>query len=321
MFVPVAFLTGRVGRLFNEFGIAVAVSVLISGFVALTLTPMLCSRLLRGAPHSSPGEGGGPASGPGAEARGWRGTFNRGLAAFTRGYERILRFSLRRRGMVMLSGLGLIAAMVGLFRVLPSELVPTEDRGLIFNLVLAPEGSTLEYTDRYVRQAEAIYQNVPEVDRMFTAVGLGFGAPGRVTDGFMFVRLKPYHERKRSQQEIVRSLFPQMMSIPGVLAIPINPPSLGGGFGRPVQFVLQAENYDDARRGDGRDDDGGAEARLPGQHGQRPQAQQAAARNPDRPRPRRGAGRVGAGDRQHAADAARRPRGRARSSSATASTT
>jgi multidrug efflux pump len=117
--------------------------------------------------------------------------------------------------------------------------VPTEDRGLVFNILFAPEGSTLEYTDRYLRQAEAVYRDVPEVAGVFSAAGLGFGGPGRVTDGFMFVRLKPYHERKRSQQEIVQSVFPRMMGIPGVLAIPINPPSLGGGFGRPVQFVLR----------------------------------------------------------------------------------
>src|SRR6185503_12051124 len=73
-------------------------------------------------------------------------------------------------------------------------------------------------------------------------------APGRVTDAFMFVRLKPYSERKRSQQQIVQTLFPRLISIPGVLAFPINPPSLGGGFGRPVQFVLQAESYEDLQR-------------------------------------------------------------------------
>jgi multidrug efflux pump len=95
-----------------------------------------------------------------------------------------------------------------------------------------------------MRQAEAIYQQVPEMKSMFTATGLGFGGPGRVTDGFMFVRLKPRDERQRSQQQIVGGLFPMMMGIPGVLAIPINPPSLGGGFGRPVQYVLQAESYD-----------------------------------------------------------------------------
>ncbi len=237
VFVPVAFLSGQVGRLFNEFGIAIAVSVMISGFVALTLSPMLCSRFLRpqDVPHQT-------ADGKIGEAKrhGW----NERLHDF---YERMLRGALRNRRWVLGGSLAVLALTVVLFRALPKELVPTEDRGLIFNLVFAPEGSTKEYTDRYMLQAEQIYRQVPEVKSMFTAVGLGFGGPGRVTDGFMFVRLKPLDERGRSQQQIVGSLFPQLMSIPGVLAIPINPPSLGGGFGRPVQFVLQAETYDDLK--------------------------------------------------------------------------
>jgi multidrug efflux pump len=99
-----------------------------------------------------------------------------------------------------------------------------------------------------MRQAEAIYKKVPEVGSMFSAVGLGFGGPGRVTDGFMFIRLKPRHERQRTQMQIVQALFPQLLSIPGVLAIPINPPSLGGGFGSPVQYVLKADDYETLRQ-------------------------------------------------------------------------
>jgi len=259
VFVPVAFLTGRIGRLFNEFGIAVAVSVMISGFVALTLTPMLCSRLLRKVSTGAMGHEeetlapGTMASGKGTAAEpepvtGWRAGFDRFFHALHASYERLLRGALAHRRGVMVGALALVAVIAVLFRFLPQELVPVEDRGLVFNIVLAPEGSTLDYTDRYMRQAEAVYAQIPEVAAYFTAVGLGFGGPGRVTDGFMFVRLKPYGERKRSQQQIVQAVFPRMMEIPGVLAIPINPPSLGGGFGRPLQFVLQAESYDDLQR-------------------------------------------------------------------------
>uniref|UniRef100_A0A832ML44 Efflux RND transporter permease subunit n=1 Tax=Eiseniibacteriota bacterium TaxID=2212470 RepID=A0A832ML44_UNCEI len=251
VFVPVAFLSGRVGRLFNEFGIAVAVSVLLSGFVALTLTPMLCSRMLRRDPlghGAATGEDDLEAARALSAARGWRGAFERGWARFQAAYAATLRFAVHHRRLVVLSALAVTATIAVFFRVLPSELVPTEDRGLIFNIVLAPEGATLEYTDRYVRMAEDIYRSVPEVEAMFTAIGLSQGGGGRVTDGFMFVRLKDYAERKRSQQQVVASVFPMMMGIPGVLAIPINPPSLGGGFGRPVQFVLQAETYDELQR-------------------------------------------------------------------------
>jgi multidrug efflux pump len=244
VFVPVAFLTGRIGRLLNEFGIALAVSVAISGFVALTLSPMMCSVLLK----SAPGHGGvdGAEAGTAGPRRGR--SFADRVGAFfdrmTRGYGRLLRGIVRRRRLALIATLGVVVGIGVLFRLLPSELVPTEDRGIVFNILFAPEGSTLEYSDRYMRQAEAIYLNVPEVESMFSAVGLGFGGPGRVTDGFMFVRLKERDERKRTQMEIVQSLFPQLISIPGVLAIPINLPSLGGGFGSPVQYVLQADDYE-----------------------------------------------------------------------------
>jgi multidrug efflux pump len=249
VFVPVAFLTGRIGRLLNEFGIALAVSVAISGFIALTLSPMMCSVLLKSAPGHcgvDAAPGGVPEPAP-VGPRPRRSFADRSAAFFdgmTRGYGRLLRSTVRRRRLVLVATLGVLAGMGVLFRLLPSELVPTEDRGIVFNILFAPEGSTLEYSDRYMRQAEAIYQSVPEVESMFSAVGLGFGGPGRVTDGFMFVRLKERSERKRTQMEIVQSLFPQLISIPGVLAIPINLPSLGGGFGSPVQYVLQADDYE-----------------------------------------------------------------------------
>ena len=253
VFVPVAFLSGRVGRLFNEFGIAVAVSVMISGFVALTLTPMLCSRMLKRTAGGGPGvidEGDvtGEHGEPVEEARGWRGAFNRLFHALHVRYERLLRGALAHRRAVMIGGLGILGAIAVLFVFLPSELVPVEDRGTILNIALAPEGSTLEYTDRYMRQLEAIYRQVPEAEAFFSAVGLGFAGPGRVTDGIMFVRLKPFGQRRTSQQELVGMLFGRLFAIPGVLAFPINLPSLGGGFGQPVQFVLQADTYEDLQR-------------------------------------------------------------------------
>jgi multidrug efflux pump len=142
-----------------------------------------------------------------------------------------------------------VIATIGLlFWRLPSELVPTEDRGTILGIVVAPEGSTMAYTDRYLRQIEALLRETPEVERMFSAIGLAFEGPGRVTDGIVFVILKPHGERDRSQQEIVAELFPKFLSIPGVLAFPINPPSIGGQFSAtPVQYVLQAPTYDELR--------------------------------------------------------------------------
>ena len=235
VFVPVAFLSGTVGRLFKEFGISVAAAVAISGFVALTLTPMLCSRMLK------PLHGGG---------KGWATrTFDNFFSGLDRAYRALLRGALRRRALVVLGAIVLVCGAGFVFRALPRELAPIEDRGVAFGIVLAPEGSTLDYTDKYMRQIEARILPLPERNGLFTATGLGFGGPGRVTNGFMFLNLKPRAERQRRQQDIVAALFPQLLSIPGVLAFVINPPSLGGRFSSsPVEYVLQADTYDDLQK-------------------------------------------------------------------------
>ena len=231
VFVPVAFLTGSVGRLFNEFGLSLAVAVLISGFVALSFSPMLSSRILKPIHGTSDS---------------WASrSFDSFFEFLNRLYKRILDWSLSHR-ILLLGFAGLLVILsAGLFLVLPSELVPIEDRGVGFGIVIAPEGATLDYTDHYMHEVENRLLNLPERQGLFVAVGLGFGGPGRVTNGFVFLRLKPLAERERSQQEIIQSLFPQMISIPGVLAFVINPPSLGGRFSSsPVEYVLQADSYE-----------------------------------------------------------------------------
>jgi len=256
VFVPVAFLQGTVGRLFNEFGLTLAVAVLISGFVALTLTPMLTSRMLR------------PLHG-GSDSWASR-TFDAFFGWLYRTYDRILRAALRHRGRVIGAALLFIAVAGVAFVFMRRELVPVEDRGVCFGIVIAPEGATLSYTDRYMRAIEAILLPLPERRGLFTATGLGFGGPGQVTNGFIFVNLKPKGERPKSwtkeplpflpmiqipvyrartQQEIVQQLFPQLFSIPGVLAFVINPPSLGGRFSSsPVEYVLEADSYEELQK-------------------------------------------------------------------------
>jgi multidrug efflux pump len=229
VFVPVAFLTGAVGRLFREFGLTVAVAVFISGFVALTLSPMLCSFILK------------PIFGTGQSW--WARAFDRFFTGLDRVYERTLRGALHRRWIPIGIALVLLGLASWIFTLMPRELVPVEDRGFAFGIVLAPEGSTLEYTDRYMREVEAILLALPERRALFTATGLGFGGPGRVTDGFVFVNLKEHGERHRSQQDIVASLFPQLLAIPGVLAFVINPPSFNQDFSGDVGYVLQADSY------------------------------------------------------------------------------
>ena len=238
VFIPLAFLTGSVGRLFNEFGMTVAVAVLISGFVALTLTPMLTSKILKPLHHTS---------------NSWA---SRSFDAFFDGlnkiYAKVLRGSLRRPKTMVAAAVLAVALSLVIFRLLPSELVPIEDRGYGFGVVMAPEGSTLKYTDAYMRQVEQRLLARPDVRAVFSATGLGFEGPGAVTDGFMFMALKPRNERAKSQQEIVRELFPQLISIPGVLAFVVNPPSIGGDVNSsPVEYVLEGDSYDDLSRGVG----------------------------------------------------------------------
>jgi multidrug efflux pump len=238
VFVPVSFLTGTVGRLFSEFGLSVAVAVLISGFVALTLTPMLSSRILKSSHEQNQNR----------IAR----RIDRGFDAMNTRYDRTLRWFLTHRGVAVGAAAVLVLVIGGLFMLLPRELIPTEDRGVGFGIVIAPEGSTLEYTDRYMRQVEAILLPLPERRGLFTATGLGFGGPGQVTNGFLFLGLKPRHEREKSQQQLVQELFPRLISIPGVLAFVINPPSLGGSFSSsPVEYVLQGETYEQLAQGVG----------------------------------------------------------------------
>ncbi|MEN8006160.1 MAG: efflux RND transporter permease subunit [Candidatus Krumholzibacteriota bacterium] len=233
VFIPVAFLTGTVGRLFREFGITLAVAVMLSSFVALTLTPVLCSRILgRDDPTRS-------------RSRAER-SFDSFFEWLGRTYESFLRLSLRVKPLVILGGVALVALAVWIFGQLPEELVPTEDRGTAFGIVLAPEGSTLEYTDRYMRMIEDQLLPLPERRGLFTATGLGFGGPGRVTNGFVFLDLKNRADRERSQQEIVGQMFPRLLGIPGVLAFLVNPPSLGGNFSSSqVEYVLQADSYEE----------------------------------------------------------------------------
>ncbi|MEW6194189.1 MAG: efflux RND transporter permease subunit [Bacteroidota bacterium] len=232
VFVPLAFLSGNVGRLFNEFGIAVAVAVLISGFVALTLTPMLSSQILR------------PLHGTG---KNWASrSFDAFFENLNKFYDRLLRGALRHRLLMITGAVVILLSGYVLFKFLPSELVPTEDRGVGFGIVIAPEGATLEYTDNYVREIEKVLLALPEREGLFTATGLGFGGPGSVTNSFMFLNMKSRGEREKSQQQIVQELFPRLMGIPGVLAFVINPPSLGADFSsNPIEYVLQGDNYEE----------------------------------------------------------------------------
>jgi multidrug efflux pump len=218
VFAPLAFTPGRTGRLFAEFALTLAGAVIVSGFIALTLTPMMCSKLLRHNPKP------------------WR--FDRGMEVvlvwLTERYTRALRLALGQRWLVVAVMLASGAVSWWLFSIAKSELAPMEDRGVIFLPINAPDGSTLEYTARYMDAINRFAADYPEFDRVFLFIGGGV-----VSQGAAFLRAVDWSERKRSTQEMARSLLPQMNSLPGVSVFPITPPSLGQGFReRPINFVI-----------------------------------------------------------------------------------
>jgi len=228
VFTPLAFLTGNTGRLFSEFALTVASAVIVSGFVALTLTPMMCSKLLRG--HVRHG-------------RIYNAT-EHWLQALNHGYRSLLAKALRARWLVVGIGLVIGGSSVLSYMTLKSELAPVEDRGFIISIILAPEGSTMEYTDSYARQIEQVFKQVPEVGNYFMVIAPGLQRPNPVNFAIGFISLKPWSERKRSQMEISHWLRPRISTLPGVLAFPIDPPSLGQSFrNTPVQFVVQGGSY------------------------------------------------------------------------------
>ncbi len=221
VFAPLAFATGRTGRLFIEFALTLAGAVLVSGFVALTLSPMMCSLLLR---HQ--------------EKHSW--IYNRieaGIDAMTQGYRRALTGTLRHRSIVIALWLVTLAAGIGFFSLLKSELAPVEDRGVVFGLVTAPQGSTPQYTGDVVKPIEKFYSEIPEA-----AAYTAFSGFPTVVDGNAILRLKPWEERTKKQQQIADELRPKLASIPGALAFPLNPPSLGQSFrSTPIEFVIMSQ--------------------------------------------------------------------------------
>ncbi len=234
VFVPLAFQTSSTGRLFVEFAIAIAGSVMISSFVALTLTPMMAARILKRVEKK-----------PGSLVR-W---FESGMHAVSAGYERMLGGILRRSllarilGLVIAGGI-LTAGTVVLYRSLEGDFLPEEDKGRLFCFVVAPEGSTPEYTDSMLREMEEILASTPEIELYGAMVAPGFSGPGQGNSGIVFVKLK--EERDRSVQEIVggpdglRAKF--IRDVEGAIAIPNIPKAIDRSFNSPFQLVIQGND-------------------------------------------------------------------------------
>ena len=229
VYAPIAFTPGSTGRLFLEFALTLAGAVVISGFVALTLTPMMCSKFLK---HNAR---------PNIVSR----FIERLLEKLEHGYRGALRIALHLRYVVILVALGVAGIGGLLFTQLNSELTPPEDRGVIQVAGTAPEGSTLNYTNRYAAQIERILANAPDI----RAYLINVGQP-EVNEFRAIGRLKDYSERDKTQAQVARSLQPELRKVAGVQ---VSARSTGGfgrrGGGTPVEFVIQTSGtYEDLER-------------------------------------------------------------------------
>ena len=222
VYAPVAFTTGRIGRLFVEFALTLAGAVIVSGFVALTLSPMMCSRLLR---HET-------------QHGRFYDQIERALDRLTDGYRRGLRATMTRGAAVATVFVVVAGASVVLLSMMKQELSPIEDRGVIFTAISGPDGASLDYTESYARQIEEIARGVAEVDRVFVVSG----SP-TVDQAVAFLRAVDWSQRDRRTLEIIKDIQPKMAAIPGVLAFPNAPPSLGQSVReRPVGFVVTSSD-------------------------------------------------------------------------------
>ena len=235
VFTPLAFQKSTTGRLFVEFAVAVSASVIISAFVALTLSPAIAARILKPVSHT--------------KATGLFGVFEASLDWVSRKYASSLRWALKHRFVSVLVTVATMVLMVLAYRNLDQDFLPQEDKGRMFSMVLTPNGSTSEFTDRQLRKAESIIAGIPEVDSFGAIVAPGFAGPGQSSLGVVFVTFTDRSKRERSVQEIVNGpggvaqrFFTE---VEGGFAIANLPKAIEISFNSsPFELVLQNQDLD-----------------------------------------------------------------------------
>ncbi|HET8860082.1 efflux RND transporter permease subunit [Marivirga sp.] len=228
VFLPVIFLEGITGRLFREFGIVVATAVMISSFVALSLTPMMSSRILK--------------------KRERQNYFYRKTEPFfiwlNKVYSNSLDGFMKVRWMGILLFLGSVGLIYGLFKTLPSELAPLEDRGMISVNATGPEGATFEYMDEYINNLIEVTIDTLPTNGIISVTSPGFGTQG-TNSGFMRIMLVDAAEREKSQQQLYDEFTPLLNEFPAAKAFAFQQQTIGGRRGGlPVQYVIQATSLD-----------------------------------------------------------------------------
>jgi len=229
VFVPITFVEGDLGRLFTEFAITMSAAVIFSSLVALSLSPMLASKVLK------QGEG---------RSLLVRLT-DRALDGLRRGYAASLRAMLKVPVVVLPVFVGLLGACWWLYQQVPSEFAPREDRGAFFLMVTGPEGASFEFMQTYMDEIEARMMPLVEsgeVNRLLVRAPRGFGRIDAFNSGFVIFGLADWGAR-RSAWEIMDDVRSRLADLPGVRAVPVMRQALGGGTSKPVQFVLSGGSY------------------------------------------------------------------------------
>jgi HAE1 family hydrophobic/amphiphilic exporter-1 len=227
-FIPVLFMSGMLGRLLREFAVTICVAILVSGFISLSLTPMLCSRYLR-PPHD--------------QKHGWLYHFlGRCLDAMNKGYEVTLAWVMRHHVTTMLASVVVLIATIYMFGLVPKGFIPSEDTGQILINTEAAQGVAVEQMVKNQQQLAAIVAKNSNVESFFSSVGVG-GAALTGNTGRIFIKLKHRSERQLNADEVIRELRPKLTQVPGIRVSLQNPPVIrvGGRLSRSLyQFTLQS---------------------------------------------------------------------------------
>ena len=233
VFVPLIFVKGIVGKLFTELALTLSFSIVISAFVALTLSPMLASKYLK-VSHSKPN---------------FLKKFDYYLDKFSNFYFETLLLLLYKKKEIIIFLVGVLISVIILFKITPKELIPPEDRGVFYVVIQAPDGSGLEYTKEKTENIEKIF--LADLGKglyreiLVRVPGFQSGID-QVNTGFLIVLLEDWGKRKKFSNENLGGIFQQLNSFPGVKAFPIMPQGLRGGAGeKPVQFVLKGNTYEE----------------------------------------------------------------------------
>jgi HAE1 family hydrophobic/amphiphilic exporter-1/multidrug efflux pump len=235
VFVPIAFLGGLTGELYRQFAVTISIAVVISGVVALTLTPSLCVAMLRRG-HMEPGR--------------FFGAFNRWFARVTDRYEDGVAWVIRRGVIGVLMFLGMVAVTAGLWRFTPGSLVPDEDQGWFLAAVILPDGATLQRTDKVVSEVVEIIKSNPANENVIAFTGFDFlGGGFRNNAASIFVTQKHWDERKVATPQLVGEVFMKTGHIKEALVLAFNPPPIFGlGTAGGFEFYIQNRGEGGSKR-------------------------------------------------------------------------